>query len=133
MESPAERIMPRERELVLPSKYGGKKIRVPLVRSIEERRGLTPHNRELRRKLERADPEEAQRLKVREALKHLKEQKAKGNVVNGEKKKGFQAHQLPEINSILYGFKYDSKAPRSSIAFEEYKVDNELVNAAKFR
>lgn len=101
----------KERELVLPPKYGGRKITVPVVGMIEEQRRLTPHNRELKRQLSKADPEEAGKLKVKEALRHIKEEKAKGHIVNGVKTKDFKAHQLPEINALIYGFRYNPDAP----------------------
>ena len=83
-----------------------KTVKIPISKRQQEMKKLSVENRNLKQQIDQAPVEEKHKLVLQAAMKHLKEQKEKGNVdpkkSNLENKK-FEAHQLSEVNEILYG------------------------------
>jgi hypothetical protein len=92
-----------------------KTVQVRRFPGLENSNRLSPENRQLKEKISRSEPHIANKLKTELALKHLEEQRQKGHMVKTEhgeiKGTNFEPHELPEVNSILYNFHYDSKHP----------------------
>ena len=74
---------------------------------LEKSKNVSTKARAVREEIKKMDPKD-QVAAVRDiALKHLKEQKAKGNVdANGVKGPNFEKHEMQEVNALMYGFKY---------------------------
>ena len=90
-------------------------ISVKNIPLLEQRFALTPANRKLQAEFQRLavySPEQYEKLRLECAMKHLKEQREKGNMIEGgdgtKKGPNFEPHQLAEVNSILYGFSHDT-------------------------
>ncbi len=90
-------------------------VKVRIFSGLESKNKLSEEGKRLREIISKADPVQAQKIKVSLALKHLEEQRKKGNVEENKKGKNFEKHELPEINAILYGFEYDMKTQPESI------------------
>jgi len=96
-----------------------KSVQVRRFPGLENSNRLSPENKQLREKINRSEPHIANKLKTELALKHLEEQRQKGNMVktdHGEiKGLNFEPHALAEVNSILYNFHYDNRSPVSTM------------------
>lgn len=79
------------------------------------KKNLSISGSKIREEIKNAPIEQKGRIKLNYALKHLAEQKSKGNVIlsarGSSKTPSFEPHELPEINSILYGFEYKEDGP----------------------
>jgi hypothetical protein len=104
----------RDERCLTKNAKNGNEIRLAIPSSLRTR--LPPYYREMQDQINNADPETSRKMKVSIALKHLEEQKSKGNVSpNGEKSCNFEKHPLPEINAILYGFTLESNGKEASL------------------
>ena len=90
-------------------------IEVPRFPGLEKAKSVPMSVKKARSELEKMDPSDKCEAIKNLAVKHLKEQRAKGNIENGVKGSNFEKHELQEVNALLYGFTYNHNSDRMSM------------------
>lgn len=104
------------------TKNGDKVVRIRNVPLLEEKNKLSLENRKIREelsRLKRTDPERAEKIKFECVMKHIEEQRKKGNLIQtaaGEQRgPNFEPHPLAEINEVMYGTPYNPNKTRATM------------------